>query len=183
MATQAQIRANRENAKSSTGPKTAGGKLASSRNSTKHGGYATRDLAIPRGEFAEDPDEVEQYVDELAAALAPRDALERAEARNIALMYLRLRRVARFEADSIGGAGAPEPKVERAYSFPEELNDKVIIDETWRQAESALRVLERILATSSRIESRSANTLNQSYRRYQALQTRNLVAPNEPNPI
>ena len=37
MATERQIKANRENAKRSTGPKTAAGRLKSSRNSLRHG--------------------------------------------------------------------------------------------------------------------------------------------------
>ena len=37
MATEKQIRANRENAKKSTGPKTAGGRARSSRNALRHG--------------------------------------------------------------------------------------------------------------------------------------------------
>jgi hypothetical protein len=37
MATERQLRANRENAKQSTGPKTAGGRARSSRNALSHG--------------------------------------------------------------------------------------------------------------------------------------------------
>jgi len=37
MATEKQLRANRENAKKSTGPKTAGGRARSSRNALSHG--------------------------------------------------------------------------------------------------------------------------------------------------
>src|SRR5690242_1607422 len=37
MATEKQIRANRENAKRSTGPKTAAGRMKSSRNALRHG--------------------------------------------------------------------------------------------------------------------------------------------------
>ena len=37
MATEKQIRANRENAKRSTGPKTAAGRMKSSRNAFRHG--------------------------------------------------------------------------------------------------------------------------------------------------
>jgi len=40
MSTQAQINANRENAEKSTGPKTAEGKAASSKNATRHGFYS-----------------------------------------------------------------------------------------------------------------------------------------------
>ena len=47
MPTQAQIRANRENAKKSTGPRTPEGKANSSKNALKHGLLA-EDAVIPR---------------------------------------------------------------------------------------------------------------------------------------
>ena len=58
MATDAQIQANRNNATRSTGPRSEAGKVTSTQNSLKHGGYATSSIAIPRGHFAEDPNEV-----------------------------------------------------------------------------------------------------------------------------
>jgi hypothetical protein len=45
--TEAQINANRENAKKSTGPRTAEGKAASSRNGLKHGLRAVRIPQLP----------------------------------------------------------------------------------------------------------------------------------------
>ena len=53
MATEKQILANRKNAARSCGPKSAGGKLISSRNATRHGFYASAVL-LPeedRGEY------------------------------------------------------------------------------------------------------------------------------------
>jgi hypothetical protein len=49
MATEKQIAANRANAKRSTGPKTAAGKMKSSRNSYKHG--LSRDLPLDNPAF------------------------------------------------------------------------------------------------------------------------------------
>ena len=46
MATEKQIAANRENAKRSTGPKTAAGRLRSSRNAVRHGLSCPLDLAM-----------------------------------------------------------------------------------------------------------------------------------------
>jgi hypothetical protein len=63
MATQAQIDANRENAKKSTGPKTAEGSAASATNSTKHGLTAN-----PTTIFENNPYERSQY-DALKAKL------------------------------------------------------------------------------------------------------------------
>jgi hypothetical protein len=45
--TEAQINANRENAQKSTGPRTAEGKAASSRNGLKHGLRAVRIPQLP----------------------------------------------------------------------------------------------------------------------------------------
>ena len=49
MATEKQIAANRENAKSSTGPRTDAGKAASSSNALKHG-LATRGIIKSQGQ-------------------------------------------------------------------------------------------------------------------------------------
>jgi hypothetical protein len=68
-------------------------------NAVKHGAYSTDVLAIRRGPFAEDPGEFDAYVTELMESLAPRDALEDEEAKRIALLYVRLRRVTRYEAE------------------------------------------------------------------------------------
>jgi hypothetical protein len=50
MATEKQLRANRENAKKSTGPKTAGGRARSSRNALSHG--LSRPLTLDAGAAA-----------------------------------------------------------------------------------------------------------------------------------
>ncbi len=63
MSTQAQINANRNNAKKSTGPKTAEGRAASASNSTKHGLQAN-----PTTIFENNPRERSQY-DALKAKL------------------------------------------------------------------------------------------------------------------
>ena len=44
MSTKAQVKANRKNAKKSTGPKTTEGKENSSQNATKHGFFACHDV-------------------------------------------------------------------------------------------------------------------------------------------
>jgi hypothetical protein len=109
MATPAQEHANRKNAARSTGPRTEEGKAASSRNALLHGGYGSKGVAIPRGLFAEDDAEVAEYLERIVAALAPRDALEAEQAQRIAIGYLRLRGVSRFEAESLG-ADAPDDR-------------------------------------------------------------------------
>ena len=66
MATDKQIKANRKNAKKSTGPKTADGKAAVSKNAVKHGLFAD---SVVTGETEA---EYEAFHGELLAELAPR---------------------------------------------------------------------------------------------------------------
>ena len=77
MATERQIAANRANSQRSTGPQTDHGTARSSMNSTTHGCYSKTINPITRGPFAENPDAIVIFVEELIANLAPRDALER----------------------------------------------------------------------------------------------------------
>lgn len=96
--TPAQVAANRKNAKRSTGPKTAQGKERSRANALKHGIYAHIEVAVDRGPFAEDADEVHALLAELTQDLAPRDLQERLRARQIAMLQLQERRVDAREA-------------------------------------------------------------------------------------
>jgi hypothetical protein len=107
MTTERQIEANRTNALSSTGPRTPLGKAESSANALVHGMYGSRPVAIPRGAFAEDQAEVSALHDAIVEALAPRDAVEQVQASRIAMSFLRLRRVSRYEAAALGDDGEP----------------------------------------------------------------------------
>jgi hypothetical protein len=101
MATEAQIEANRRNARRSTGPKTAPGRAVSRQNALKHG-LSARKLIVfdeKRGDFL-------AFHDEMLAALAPGDALEAALAERIILCAWRLRRAGRAEAARLNYAAA-----------------------------------------------------------------------------
>ncbi len=87
MATPNQIRANRENARKSTGPKSALGKRISSRNATRHGFYATSVL-LPE----EDPEEFVRLGRRLALAYSPCGVLEEEQVRTIIETRWQLRR-------------------------------------------------------------------------------------------
>jgi len=104
MATPAQIAANRRNALKSTGPRTAAGKAASSRNSLRHG-LAARAAAVP----GEDPADLARFRAELMAALAPRDAREEWLAETVVEAAWRLRRVWRAEAALFNRHGRSAP--------------------------------------------------------------------------
>ena len=66
MATKAQIKANRENAKKSTGPKTEAGRAKSARNRLSHGFFSSA-LFIP----GEDPQEFHDLLVDLQAEFQP----------------------------------------------------------------------------------------------------------------
>ena len=169
MATPAQEHANRKNAARSTGPRTEAGKSASSRNAFKHGGYGSKGLAIPRGLFMEDDAEVAQFLEGIVAALAPRDALEAEQAQRIAVCCLRLRRVSRFEAVSLG-ADAPEHE-----DFWEQLNEFADHSREGRSAAGARRALNGTLELVTRVEARTSHGLDRALLIYAQLQRRELA--------
>ena len=104
-ASDAQLRANRQNAKRSTGPRTVQGKARSAANSVKHGIYATKAAAILSGPYPEDPDEIADQMQAIIDALAPRDALEEGIASEFALISLKERRLATFEDGQLTADG------------------------------------------------------------------------------
>ena len=93
MATDAQRKANRQNAKKSTGPRTEEGKQRSSQNGLKHGLLA-RDAVMAD----EDPAEFDRQLQLLEENIFPKNAIEFALVRQIADAEWRIRRVARIEA-------------------------------------------------------------------------------------
>jgi hypothetical protein len=94
-----------ENARRSTGPRTAEGKAVSARNSTRHGCYAGPE-PIAAGPFREEADEVRQFYAEVVDGLAPRDRLELAAAERIARVHLQARRLAALDDVLLTGAAA-----------------------------------------------------------------------------
>ena len=92
MATKAQVKANRQNAKKSTGPRTEDGKAHTSQNALKHGLLA-RDAVLP----GEDPALFDRHFQDFEDTIEPQNALEFALVRQIADAEWRLRRLARIE--------------------------------------------------------------------------------------
>jgi hypothetical protein len=93
MSTFKQIRANRRNAKKSTGPKTSAGKAKSRFNGLVHG-LRSESGFIP----GEDPQEFEQDLARLFAAWKPQDQIERSLLEQIASHQWKLARLDRAEA-------------------------------------------------------------------------------------
>jgi ElaB/YqjD/DUF883 family membrane-anchored ribosome-binding protein len=94
MATEAQIHANRENARHSTGARTEEGKAASSRNALTIGLYTRADYVKP-----EERDLYKEFCETLFTQLSPEGLLEETFAAEITGASWRLRRCNAVEAD------------------------------------------------------------------------------------
>ena len=93
MVTPVRIEANRRNALKSTGPRTAAGKLTSSKNAAKHG-VLSRDVVLPN----EDAEEFAKLCADLRDQLSPVGLLEQIFVDKIAVSAWRLGRIHRVEA-------------------------------------------------------------------------------------
>ncbi|MFO8012489.1 MAG: hypothetical protein R6X20_04190 [Phycisphaerae bacterium] len=93
MSSEKQRRANRRNAKKSTGPKTPEGKARSSKNALKHGLDALRDVLLPEA----DPEAYRRLRDEVLQELAPEGFLQRTVADQVVHCLWQLRRVPYLE--------------------------------------------------------------------------------------
>ena len=96
MATRLQRKANRKNARQSTGPSTPEGKARSSQNATTHGLFA-RDVVLPD----ENPQEFLDSIAELEQELGAVGGFERRLVHYIACTEWRLRRLVRLETGSL----------------------------------------------------------------------------------
>ena len=99
MPTNAQINANRNNAKKSTGPRTEDGKTRVAKNALKHGLLA-RDTVLP----GEDPAEFDSQLSALEADIQPANSLEFELVRQIADAQWRMRRLTRLETGFLAAA-------------------------------------------------------------------------------
>ncbi len=92
MRTKNQIRANRANAKKSTGPRTQKGKARSSQNALKHGLLAN-DAVLP----GEDPADFDRHLRSFEDTYLPRNRVEKEIVRQIADLAWRMQRLSRIE--------------------------------------------------------------------------------------
>ena len=99
MPTNAQIKANRKNARKSTGPRTEEGKTRSAKNALKHGLLA-RDTVMP----GEDPADFDRQLSALEADIQPGNSLEFELVRQIADAQWRMRRLTRLETGFLAAA-------------------------------------------------------------------------------
>ncbi len=96
MSTDAQINANRQNARQSTGPRTDEGKTKVAQNATKHGLFSQKNVVIPENQA--DYDAVR---DEMLKDLEPVGAMEAILAERIVSLTWRLKRAARMQDEVI----------------------------------------------------------------------------------
>jgi hypothetical protein len=94
MSSPAQVVANIENARHSTGPRTEEGKTRSAQNSLKHGLTSTKSILLPD----EDEAEFQQFAEDLTANFAPENAIETDLVAEIISIQWRRKRAARLEA-------------------------------------------------------------------------------------
>ena len=115
MTTNARIKANRKNAKKSTGPRTEDGKARVAKNALKHGLLA-RDTVLP----GEDPADFDRQLSALEADLQPANSLEFELVRQIADSQWRMRRLTRLETGFIAAAVDETRRLTKKYR-PERL--------------------------------------------------------------
>jgi hypothetical protein len=176
MSTEAQIKANRQNAKKSTGPKTAEGKAAVSQNAVKHGLFTD---SVVTGETEA---EYAAFHGELLAELAPRGVMELLLAERVVSLWWRLRRAERMQneviedmiEDQVTNPYAVRRRRDHCYNEglepgdprfePEHLALGRIASSDW----SCTRVLDRMLIYERRIES-SLNRAMKELKRFQTI--------------
>jgi hypothetical protein len=108
MATEAQMNANRENAKKSTGPRTPEGKTISSRNSLIHGMTSGKFLP-PDG----DPDEFFQLLDQFRDRFQPFDQFEDALVERLVAAEFKMRSVRYLDAGLFHYQAETDPMPEK----------------------------------------------------------------------
>jgi hypothetical protein len=176
MSTEKQIKANRQNAQKSTGPKTDDGKAAVSQNAVKHGLFTGSIIT------GEDPAEFAAFHDNMLADLAPAGAVETMLAERVVNLWWRLRRAERMQNEAIEdmiedqvtnpsairsrkrhcsyeGLEPGDPRFE-----PEHLALGRIASTDW----SCTRILDRMLLYERRIES-SLNRAMRELKRFQVV--------------
>ncbi len=182
MATTAQVRANRVNARKSTGPRTAAGKERASQNAVKHGLLAQE--AVIAGE---DPEEFEFYREGMLADLAPAGPVEAMLAERVVGLSWRLRRAERLQNAAFAALddGTPTPLLDARLEEWKRLKGSqadrsvggVVEDEfAWGRVVvedfTRARVLDRLLLYERRIESSLYRTMAELRKKQEARQAR-----------
>ncbi len=162
MTTAAQLEANRRNALRSTGPRTEQGKRRSSMNATRHGFTGRLLVGLQHGPFADDPDELQEFIQSVLEELQPRSAQERAEALHLAGLYVRRARLVELEALALQHATCTAPS--GLPGLPGELADRD------RERAGAHALTPEMFDRLPRYEGHLSRELDRSLARYRRLQ-------------
>lgn len=120
MTSDAQINANRCNARKSTGPRTKEGKAIVAQNAIQHGLFACQDVMAE-----EDPRQYQDHCSRLLAELCPADEKEGLMARRIVSLAWRLQRAERLQNEMFNYLLAQELE-QSMYGFADVMNAKDI---------------------------------------------------------
>ncbi|MDP6085518.1 MAG: hypothetical protein QGF68_05615 [Nitrospinota bacterium] len=158
--TASKLRANRQNALKSTGPKTVNGKAVVRRNGLKHGILA-REVVIPAGQGEESQGDFDDLLANLRGCYEPEGFMEEVLVEKIGVCHWRLARVLRCETgfirtrmDRIGSSMDPDddeiPGIEAeiaAQSLPNLTKTEILVRYERmleRELYRAMRQLERL---------------------------------------
>jgi hypothetical protein len=147
------LEANRANAQRSTGPRSLVGINASSRNALSHGLSAVSMIVI---DSVEDPAEYEAMVSAVIADLDACGIVETILAQRIAQLFWRLRRVMRFETESLSqwqAGHTPEPgplavqtaAMERSQRMTNALGDLLLAGKVELDSDTVLTIREALV--------------------------------------
>lgn len=168
MTTAAQVEANRRNAQHSTGPRSQQGKARSSQNATKHGFTGRLLVGLNHGPFADDSAELHGFINDVITELAPQTAQERAEALNIAGLYVRRSRLVELEALALAETTRVRVLPPAEPGGPERMLESDVI----RAGANALEA--NLFDRLPRYEGHLSRELDRSLARYQRLQEKRL---------
>ncbi len=183
MATQAQIQANRKNAKKSTGPKTPDGKSTVAQNALKHGLTALKPL-IP----GEDPEQFAIFNESMLADLTPHGPLETVIANRIITLTWQLNRAPRIQAaafnfmmkDLFSSPKDPEERIGKTIATDFEHNHVLEKLQNYEQ-----RIESNLYKTIAQLEKFQKNRKTQENNQLQSTnhqpQTTNSIPQNKPN--
>lgn len=161
MPTQAQILANRLNARKSTGPKTPEGMAVACKNALKHG-FSARQAVIS----SEDQAEFDLYRQQFLDELKPQTPMESMLADRIVILSWQLKRATRIQTQTIDALNTPVPssplaEFKKSFFFkgrdgsqehPSESAPEMALGRLAIKDFSNERVLERLLMYERRIE-------------------------------
>jgi len=168
MTTEAQVIANRRNARKSTGPRSTQGRTAISQNAVKHGLSARQDVIT-----SESQADFDLYREQMLSELAPAGPMESMLAERIVALSWRLKRVVRIQNQTIdvlnaNNTSSPLTKLtqslffkyhDQSQSSPSRPAPELALGRLAIKDFSNARVLDRLLMYERRIEHSLYKTL------------------------